>query len=72
MVLKESSQERKLTGETSNSTTALYSAELTRAVLPVTREAAQAEAGMAADCVDTPGKLTALLLPCLTLVHICD
>lgn len=44
--------------------------KLTRAVLPVTCEATETEAGMAANCVDTLGKLTALLLPCLALVHI--
>lgn len=43
---------------------------LTRAVLPVTRETAETQAGMAASCVDTLGKLTALLQSCLTLVHI--
>lgn len=42
----------------------------TRAVLPVTCEAAETEAGMAAYCVGTLGKLTTLMLPCLTLVHI--
>lgn len=70
MVLKESSQESPLTGGNKDRTTGLYPAELTRAVLPVTCEAAQTEAGMAANCVDTPGKLTALLLACVTLVHI--
>lgn len=44
---------------------------LTRAVLPVTCEAAETEAGMAAYGVDTLGKLTALLLLLhLTLVYI--
>lgn len=67
---------RKLTGEsthrgtTTNGTVRVYRAGLTRAVLPVAGEAAQTEAGMAANCVDTAGKLTALLLPRLTLVHI--
>lgn len=42
----------------------------TRAVLSVPCEAAETETGMAAYCVDTPGKLTALLLSCLTLIHI--
>lgn len=43
---------------------------LTRTVLSVTCETTKTEAGMAANCVDTLGKLTALLLPCCTLVHI--
>lgn len=43
---------------------------LTRAVLPITCEAAETEAGMAAHCVDTLGKVTALLLPRLTLIYI--
>lgn len=69
---------RKLTGEstyggkTNNGTMDVHNEELilTRAVLPVTCKAAETEAGMAANCVDTPRKFTALLLPCLTLVHI--
>lgn len=34
---------------------------LTRAVLPIACEAAKTEAGMAADCVGTSGKFTALM-----------
>ena len=43
---------------------------LTRAVLPVTSEAAETEAGVVTLCVDTLSKLAALVLPCLTFVHI--
>lgn len=50
----------------------VYNEELipTRAVLPITCKATETEAGMAANCVDTPSKLTALLLPCLAFIHI--
>lgn len=73
MVLKESSQESPLTGETQTTGAVdVYNEEviLTGAILPVTREAPETGAGVAAYCVDTLGKLTALLLPRLTLVHI--
>lgn len=43
---------------------------LTGAVLPIACETTEAEAGMAPNCVDTLGKLTALLLPRHTLIHI--
>lgn len=50
----------------------VYNEELirTRAVLPVTCEAIQTGALIAAHCVVTLGKLTALVLPCVALVHI--
>lgn len=43
---------------------------LTGAVLSIARETAEAEAGMAPNRVDTPGKIAALLLPRRTLIHI--
>lgn len=50
----------------------VYSEEfiLTSAVLPITCEATKTEAGMTAERVDTPGKLIALPLLCLTLIYI--
>lgn len=43
---------------------------LTRAVSPIACEATETEAEVTPHSVLTLGKLTALLLPCLTLIHI--
>lgn len=43
---------------------------LTSAVDPIASEATETEADVTPDSVETLGKLTALLLPCLTLIHI--
>lgn len=43
---------------------------LTRAVLAIASEAAETEAGVAADGVHTLGKLTALVGSCLTFIYI--
>lgn len=64
MVLKESSQESPLMGAKEPiSDIDVYNEELilTRAVLPITCETTETEAGMAANCVDTSGKLTAFM-----------
>ena len=57
----------------SNNAMGVYNEELilTRAVLPITCEASKTKAEIAANGVDTSGKLVAILLPCLTLVHVC-
>lgn len=44
--------------------------KLTRAVRPITCEATETYAQVAAHCINTMSKLAALLLPCLTLIHI--
>lgn len=69
---EETSQESPLMGAQEQSATDVYNEGmmLTRTVLPITSEATETEAEMASYCVDTMGKLAALLLLCLTLIHI--